>query len=357
MRLLSLECRDFRCLECLRFLPAPGVNIIRGENAQGKTTLLEALLFAATSKSHRTAAEPELARHGAPGFSVRLKVARRDREVALDAFWHEGAKRFRINGAPQQRVSDILGKVHVVFFCPEDVELVKGGASARRRFLDMELSQLSPGYLAALQQYRAVLRQRNELLRGYRPDPDLLEVWDAQLGAHGALLMQERAAYAGELAELAHAAYADIAGGESLELRYEPDIDGPGEILAQLKRVRASDLKRGMTTRGPHRDDLEIRIDAKGARQFASQGQQKSAAIALKVAEARLIRQRVGEWPILMLDEVLAELDDSRARRLFAAVDPEVQCLVTTTELDGRPDRFGADWTSHRMHRGAITQE
>ncbi|HNT88663.1 MAG TPA: DNA replication/repair protein RecF, partial [Candidatus Hydrogenedentes bacterium] len=352
--LIRVACRDFRCLAETAFEPAPGTTLLRGANAQGKTSLFEAVLFAAVTKSHRTNQDAELVRHGCPGFHVRLDALRADREVTIDARWREGIKRFQVNGVPQTRLSDILGKIHVVLFCPEDAELVRGGAAIRRRFLDMEISQVSPPYLNALQQYRQALRQRNELLRRQESDPAMFDVWEAQLARDGATLMREREAYIQELARHGADAYARLAEQEPLALAYRPDVPDPDQLAAALVKARDTDLKRAATTRGPHRDDLDIHIADKSARLFASQGQQKTAALVLKLAELELVKARAGEYPVLMLDEVLAELDEARARRLVAAIPRETQCLVTTTELEPRPGRFGADWAEFRIERGTV---
>ena len=335
MYLEQLTCKGFRGLSNIQFRPAPGLNVICGRNAQGKTSVLEAILFLATSKSHRTNAEKELVQHGAEGFRLQGQVRRMDREVEIVAAWWNGVKRFKVNGVAQSRVSDILGKVNVVLFSPEDVALVKGAAGLRRRFLDMELSQLQPHYLNALQQYRQVLRQRNQILRDRHPDPALIAVWDTQLATHGATLMTERKAFLTDLGVRSRAAYRAIAAEEDLTLVYQPDVKS--EPLEDLfRRTHTSDIRRGMTTRGPHLDDFEFVIADRPARSFASQGQQKTAALAVKLAELELVKSRIGEYPILMLDEVLAELDERRAEQLHAAIGPEAQCLLTTAHVDAR---------------------
>jgi len=356
MRLVRAACRDFRCLDDVVFEPAPGLTLLRGANGQGKTSLLEAILYGTTTRSHRTNQDAELARHGAQAFYVRIEGWRADHEICIEAGWRQGAKRFKVNGVAQTRLSDILGKIHVVLFCPEDVDLVRGGAASRRRFLDMGISQVSPVYLNALQQYRQALRQRNELLRKQEADAALLDVWDVQLAREGAILMRERERYVLELARYAGDAYGRIAERERLSLAYHPDVPDPGQFGAALLKMRDTDLRRGMTGRGPHRDDVHIHIAEQPARQFALQGQQKTAALALKLAELEVVRARAGEYPVMMLDEVLAELDEARARRLVAAIAPEVQCLVTTTELEPRPGRFGSDWTAYRIERGKIEE-
>ena len=354
MYLTKVECRTFRCLSQVSFEPLQGVNIIRGHNAQGKTSVLEAVFFAATSKSHRTNIERDLVQHGADGFRVALWAERHDRGVSIEAAWQKGTKRFKVNGIPQTRISDILGRFRAVFFSPEDIELVKGGGATRRRFLDMEISQIHPSYLAALQQYRQVLRQRNELLRSHTPDPNLLAVWDAQLVQHGTVLIRERAAYLTQLGALAKQAYGHVATGESLDLVYAPDVKEPADLADTLERSRATDIQRRVTQHGPHRDDFEVCIDGRPARAFASQGQQKTAALAVKLAELELVKARTGEYPVLMLDEVLAELDEARSQHLFRAIDGEVQCILTTTGVDTRPRPFDGPCEHFRIQGGCL---
>lgn len=357
MHLTCVEARDFRCLRNISFAPALGINLLRGDNAQGKTSVLEAVLYAATSKSHRTNSDEDLVFHGAPGFRIRVDAARQDRAVNVEAIFWEGAKRFKVNGVAQPRLSDILGRLHVVMFSPDDVELVRGGASGRRRFLDMELSQISAPYLGALQQYRQTLRQRNELLRAYKADPDLFEVWDEQLARQGAVLVAVRGEYIAQLAPLTSAVHARIAEGESMLLEYTPDVRSEQEFREVLTRNRAGDQKRGQTGRGPHRDDLSVHVAGQPARAFASQGQQKTAALALKLAELELIHTRVGEYPVLLLDEVLAELDEHRAAQLFDTIPDAVQCFVTTTEVRLSTRRFTRNASSFRIQAGTLQPE
>ena len=354
MRLTRVVCRTFRRLADVDFAPTPGVNVVSGENAQGKTSLLEAVLYAATTKSHRTAQETELAAHGGEGFHVRIEAERGGRPVEIEVNWWRGEKRFKINGIPQTRLSDILGRLNVVLFVPDDAALVKGAASVRRRFLDMELSQISPPYLAALQQYRQALRQRNELLRAVNPAEDMIDLWDVQLAQYGQTLGAVRAAFVEELSALAGPLYAGIAGGEPMTAVYEPDVKANDDIAAALARSRAADLRQRVTTRGPHRDDMELLIDGRPARTFGSQGQQKTAVLAMKLAEVELVRRRTGEVPVLMLDEVLAELDPHRARRLFESIPADTQVLATTTRPELPAGVAGTDPALFRIHGGIL---
>jgi DNA replication and repair protein RecF len=354
MQLMELECRGFRSLETLQFRPEPGLNVIRGGNAQGKTTVLEAILYVATSKSHRTTNENDLVQHGAEQFHVTAKARADQGAVGLEAHWWKGAKRFKVNGVTQARISDILGRMRVVFFSPEDVALVKEGAGGRRRFLDMELSQVDSVYLSALQQYRQVLRQRNELLRSFKADEDLIAVWDVQLAQHGQAIIQTRHDFIAQLCPLAAEAHGRIARNEALTLSYRPNIRLDEDLAQVFDRTRQGDMRRKNTTRGPHRDDMGIDVSGHPARSHGSQGQQRTAALALKLAELELVRQRTQEYPVLLLDEVLAELDAHRARELFKAIHDDVQAIVTTTDLETTQKQFGKQCALFQIERGQL---
>lgn len=354
MNITRFTCDGFRCLTEINVSFAPTLNVIYGGNAQGKTSLLEAILFATTSKSHRTSNESDLVEHNAESFRIALDSHRADREVRLESNFYRGAKRYKVNGVAQTRVSEILGKVNTVFFSPEDISLVKGSASLRRKFLDMELSQLHAPYLNALQQYRQVLKQRNELLRRNTTDETLLEIWEEQLVQHGTLVIEKRTEFLEELKPLAIEAYRKIAGGERFSLAYVADVSEPGELGKILAQSRSTDIRRKVTTRGPHRDDIEFFIDDQPARTKASQGQQKSAALALKLSELEWVKERIGEYPVLMLDEVLAELDPARSVRLFEAIPHEVQCLITTTQPDLEALLGERSVKTFHIHQGTI---
>jgi DNA replication and repair protein RecF len=354
MRLCQVSIDGFRLLRDVKLVPGPGVNVISGGNAQGKTSVLEAILYCVTARSHRTQNDRELVRHGEEGFRLRLEVERRDRSVLLEAYAWQGARRFKVQGVAQTRTSDLLGQAHVVFFSPEDVEIVRGTAAVRRRFLDMALSQLLPTYLHALQQYRLILRQRNELLRSRQPDEAQLEAWDAPLVQHAAVIIRERRAFLEELAGGAEAAYARIAPTEALRMAYEPSAASGEDLARLLVKNRGADLRNGVTGRGPHRDDFALGVGETAARTFGSQGQQRTAALAVKLAEVGLVHARTGEYPVLMLDDVLSELDADRSRRLFEALDDSVQCLLTTTDLTLGQEVFGARAAHFRVEGGRV---
>ncbi len=354
MVLCNLKTEGFRCLTALEFTPGEGLNVIAGDNAQGKTSILEAILFAATSKSHRTTREAELVQYGRPGFRVHASGQRNSRSVTVDATWWQGEKRFKVNGVAQGKVSDILGKMPVVFFSPEDVALVRGSAAVRRKFLDMEISQLEPAYLRALQQYRTALKQRNELLKQNGREPALLDAWDEQLIRHGRVLVERRNAFIKELGCAAVAAYETIASQEPFTLRYLPDVSPDQDHARVLTQYRERDRSQGLTNRGPHRDDFELTVSGKPARHFASQGQQRTAALALKLAELKLVCERIGEYPVFMLDDVLSELDAKRSERLFQAIPQTVQCLVTTTAMTAPAAPSGVHCTCFHIRSGTL---
>jgi len=356
MRLTELTCDGFRSLTDIHFTPGAALNVIRGDNAQGKTTLLEAILYLATSKSHRTNVEQELVRRGDEGFRITGVVDREDRTITLEAAWWRRAKRFRINGVAVTKLSEILGRVNIVFFAPEDVDIVRGTASERRHFLDMELSQLNPPYLSALQHYRDVLRQRNELLKGDKPDVDLLAVLDEQAASHGHRIIRARAEFVEALSGYTTEAYGAIAGGEALGLAYDPDVSPRADLAEVLGEARDTDLRRGTTTRGPHRDDMTFVIGREPARSFGSQGQQRTASLALKFAEVSLVKDRTGGYPILMLDDVLSELDRDRSAALFAAIPEGVQCLLTTTEREHQDALFGPEAAYFTIKGGRLAE-
>jgi DNA replication and repair protein RecF len=354
MRLRRLQCDGFRCLKAIDFSPGDGLTFLRGKNAQGKTSVLESILYAATSKSHRTNTEKDLVDKDGDGFRITIDAQGLERNVTLEAFWRQGAKRFKVNGVALERVSDILGHVSTILFSPEDTALVRGGASVRRAFMDMELSQLSPVYLNALQDYRKALRQRNELLRQPRVSRDLLEAWDPQLARAGSELIAQRTAYLEELSELAQNAYRILSDGEALRAAYKPDVAPDEDLDDLLQRSADNDIRRRQTTRGPHRDDITLAIEGQPARSHGSQGQQKTAALCLRLADLELVKRRNGEYPVLMLDEVFSELDAERARRLFEYIDPEVQCIITTTETDPAWNPTGRDTTQFLMETGQL---
>jgi len=347
VKLKKIELSQYRNYESLRLETDHMVNIFIGPNAQGKTNLLEAIFVLALARSHRTSRDRELIRWNSATARAYGEAERRHGRVTLEIVFTEQGKRAKVNGLEQRRLSEFVGTLNVVMFAPEDLEIVKGAPGVRRRFLDMEIGQIHPGYLHAMQQYGKVLMQRNRYLKTAGPGArsGLLEVWDEQLAAWGVKLMKKRQHFIVTLQRWAASIHAGITGGrEELAVEYRPSFEmeeGEEEavladrFMVKLSQAREQELRRGMTLVGPHRDDLVLRINGMEAQTYGSQGQQRTAALSLKLAEIELIREETGEYPVLLLDDVLSELDRSRQTMLIDTFQHKVQTFITTTSLDG----------------------
>ncbi|GHU67729.1 DNA replication and repair protein RecF [Clostridia bacterium] len=331
------------------------VNIITGKNAQGKTNLIEAINLLSMGKSFRTRKESEMIRFGEVSCLVKGMFLKQGRPygtaVELRVNGHGGgsgsghggggkAHTYFVNGAEMLSVADILGGVYTVVFSPEDLRIVKGEPEVRRRFLDRGLILLRPLYYHKLKQYRAVLKSRNALLKAERVSIDLIDIYDEQLAAAGAAVMEERFRHTSALSAAAKRADAMLTDEkESIEIGYRPNIaaekaEDAKEIFGEtLRRGRERDLLMKSTEAGPHRDDLSLVVDGKDLRTYGSQGQQRTAAIALRLAEKELVRQETGEEAILLLDDVMSELDADRQGRLLERFGAN-QIFVTAAVLD-----------------------
>lgn len=329
----------FRNLKQGEVFLSPGLNLLHGDNAQGKTNFLEAVYLSATGRSLRTRQDKEMIAFGESDAHVQTFVKRDRRTDRIDVHLKkEGKKGIALNGVPLRRSSELFGVLHPVIFSPEDLQLIKNAPSQRRRFIDMEICQLSGVYYHSLQQYYHVLKQRNFLLKNlrYRKD-DLatLPVWDAQLASYGVKIQQARGAFVAQLGELAAQAHSRISGGkEVLSLVYKQNTP-PEELEERLRASLDRDILLGQTTPGPHRDDILFLLDGQEVRTFGSQGQQRTAALSAKLAEIALIRRETQENPVLLLDDVLSELDDSRQRYLWDSVG-EVQTILTCTGMEDK---------------------
>ena len=340
MRILQIELTNFRNYAHCVFAPEKGINLIVGENAQGKTNLLEAVFYCCFGRSHRTSRDRDLIRYEAPFARIDVRSERtattHDIRVLLP---RDEGRKVRVDGAKLTRIGELMGLTTCVLFAPEHLSIVKDGPVERRRFLDMELSQTYPAYFFLLQQYMRALRQRNTLLRALKEQPQLratLPVWDQQLSSLGSKILRYRAAFCETLSRLAAENHREISGGrEQLSVTYKPDLEAPDEaaFLRALEQAQKEDLRRATTTRGVHRDEMALDLDGREIRAFGSQGQQRTAALALKLSELDLLRSVTGEWPILMLDDVMSELDERRQRYLLERILP-VQTLITATAED-----------------------
>jgi len=357
MRIAAVQLYNFRNYEKLAFCPAEGLHILSGRNAAGKTNILEALFLCALGRSHRTAHDAELVRSGQNEGSCIVTVQSRTgtRRVAC-ALYSKERKRFSVNGKPLSRTGELMGNLNAVLFSPEDLALIKGGPGERRRFLDMELSQTRPAYYYALQQYRYVLAQRNALLKEPGAAVAQMEAWEEKLAKLGAILTVWRAELCAELAREAARTHERLSGGERLRIGYQPNLPlfSEAEMEARMLRLlahnRERDALRGATSVGPHRDDFLLETDGKDARIYGSQGQQRSAALALRLALIPIVEARCGEKPVLLLDDVLSELDASRQVALLTAAQ-DCQTFLTCTEP---PELSGRKAHLYRVENGSV---
>ncbi len=331
MRVVFLFALQFRNHERLEVAFTDGLNLVVGPNGAGKTNLLEALDMAATGRSHRARRDAEVVRRGADWAVVRAVFHAGGREhrseVRVD---RSGLKHLRADGVPTGRAG-LLGRAVLVWSGPEDTQVVSGPAAQRRALLDGLLCQLSAAYYDALLRYHRVVRQRNRLLQAQAP-AHVLEVWDQQLVELGVRLTERRAGLVARMAGPA-GEWAERLGCGAVAVRYRPswppDVRGAAERLGKARR---EEYRRGTSLVGPHRDDVEILLDGLEARHFASRGQQRAVVLALRLAEREVVRDEVGEDPVLLLDDVLADLDRDRTRRLLRSLEGGPQVVATATD-------------------------
>ena len=333
----SIELKNYRNYDKLHMDFSHGTNILYGDNAQGKTNILEAIYVCATTKSHRGSKDKEIIQFDRDESHIKLNVRKRDVPYRIDMHLKKNrAKGVAVNGVPIKKASELFGIVNVVFFSPEDLNLIKNGPAERRRFIDLELCQLNKLYVHSLVQYNKIVTQRNKLLKDimFRPDyEETLDIWDMQLVQYGRDVIRCREAFVGQLNDLIGGIHRQLSGEkESLHISYEPNVT-VDMFEDTLRKSRPSDLKQRTTLTGPHRDDLSFIINDIDIRRFGSQGQQRTAALSLKLAEIELVKKIVNDYPILLLDDVLSELDGSRQNHLLSGIN-HIQTMITCTGLE-----------------------
>ncbi|MCR4601788.1 MAG: DNA replication/repair protein RecF [Clostridia bacterium] len=339
----ELEIENFRNYEHQKISFNEKVNVITGKNAQGKTNLIEALYIMSLARSFRTPRDNELIRFGSDLARVRALVSRDGEDSEIEIGLMKNKKSIRVDGVNLRKISDFIDNVLIVVFSPDDLRIVKEDPSKRRGFMDRELCQMKPVYYDDLSNYKRILNQRNALLKDRNPDENMLDVWDEELVIRGARIMSERAGFVKMLDRISSGIHFSISDGrENLRACYEPSVKIPEDadisqirdlFRNELRTRRTGDIDRRMTTAGPHRDDIKIEIDGTDVRKYGSQGQQRSAALSMKLAEIDLIKEETGTDPILLLDDVLSELDSSRQKKLIKSFE-DIQIFITTTELD-----------------------
>ncbi len=337
MYIQSLELKNYRNYDRLIIEFSSGTNILYGDNAQGKTNILEAVYLGATTKSHRGSKDKEIIRFGENESHIRIHLMKQDIGHQIDMHLKKSrTKGAAIDRIPIKRSSDLLGFVPVIFFSPEDLSIIKNGPSERRKFLDIELSQLEKMYLHQLSSYNRVMAQRNNLLKQLAYQRELLDTldsWDLQLVKYGSEVIRYRQKFIEDLNEIIREIHKNLTGKkEKIVLKYDYSVNYD-EFLTVLQRKREIDLKYASTGAGPHRDDIEFLVNGIDIRKFGSQGQQRTAALSLKLAQIELVKRQTGETPILLLDDVLSELDSSRKNYLLDSIK-DIQTLITCTGLE-----------------------
>jgi DNA replication and repair protein RecF len=354
MLLERLRLRNFRNYASLDIELFPGKNVLLGNNGQGKTNIMEAIYLCGTGKSYRTSRDTDLIRWGESTFYTASRFLRKNGDLLVEvACSLERGKRIRLNGVHQDMGMEYIGAANVVIFGPDDLRIIKGGPVERRKFMDLEISAVHERYRKDLANYRRILTQRNTFLKdarhlvGSMHGKAALDVWDEQLVSVGARVMVKRAKVIDDLSVLAQNAYKEISSSGLLELTYRPSFEVVDScptdeqemtqkwsalFRKELLRLRQAELMRGITLAGPHRDDITFTLDGVDMRAFSSQGQQRTAVLALRLAELEFIRNEMGEDAILLLDDVSSELDPSKRAHLWKYIDRGIQTVITTTD-------------------------
>ena len=337
MKLKKIKLQNFRNYEALSIQLDENTNIFYGNNAQGKTNILEAVSVAATTKSHRNAKDKELIHFENNEAHIEIELEKNNLEYVVDVHLKKHSpKGIAINKIPIKRASELFGVVNIVFFSPEDLNIIKNGPSERRKFIDLELSQLNKVYLSDLVSYNKVIMQRNKLLKSGINKQDLLinlEIWDEQLVKYGSKIISERSKFIKDTNKIIQSIHLELSDNkEKLDLKYEKNVEVINFHQA-IKKYRDRDIQMKCTTVGPHKDDLGVYINNFDIRKFGSQGQQRTAALSLKLAEIELVKERINDTPILLLDDVLSELDQSRQHILLDKICG-IQTLVSCTGVE-----------------------
>lgn len=336
MIIKELYLKNFRNYNYQKIVFDSRVNIIYGDNAQGKTNLLEAIYISATSKSQRSRNCKDFILFGEESAHIKTGIKKENLDYMIDVHIKDNGKGIAINKYPIVRSSELFEVVDVVFFSPEDLSIIKNGPSERRKWLDHNLISMSKNYYNHLLSYNKVLKSRNILLHDMiynKSDENMMDIWDMQLVSYGEKLIELRFDFISRLNEIIKPIYAEISGKkDKIEIRYINNVNKE-DFEKKLKSACDRDMKTGYTSVGPHRDDILFLINGKDARQYASQGQQKSSVVSLKLSEIDLIRELKKDTPILLLDDVLSELDSKRQHFLLNCIK-EIQTIITCTGID-----------------------
>lgn len=371
MNLETLQLRNFRNYEKADIFFDNSVNVIIGENAQGKTNVLEAIYILAMAKSHRTPYHKELIHWDEEYAKIEGRIQKRHGDLPLELILSNKGKKAKVNHLEKKKLSNYIGTLNVVMFAPEDLNLVKGSPGVRRRFIDMEIGQVQPVYMHVLNQYHKLLIQRNALLKDLQKKREsshmMLDILTTQMCELAAKIVKKRYEFINLLQHWAEPIHSSVSRNlETLKIQYNSAIKvSDGEDLSNMiegyegkfSKLKEREIDRGVTLAGPHRDDLSLFVNGKDVQTYGSQGQQRTTALSLKLAEIELIHNEVGEYPLLLLDDVLSELDDYRQSHLLNTIQGKVQTFVTTTSVNGIDHDTLKQASAYRVSQGTIQKE
>lgn len=341
MMIKRLHIRNFRNYQNVDVSFPPGIQMILGKNAQGKTNLLEAILYLSTTRSHRSNDDRDLIRYGEELFVVEGEISRHNRTIQLKAVGKDNKKHLMIYNETIRKVSQFIGECNVIMFCPDDLMLFQAAPRYRRRFIDIEISKMSKVYTQTLLQANKLLKQRNQCLKLNKVDPVFLEILDEQLADKEITIMEQRKSFLNKLVKYAQPFYQDLSNdGTVLSCCYHTFISnidkekGKEEIILKRNKVKERDLVLKQTTIGCHKDDVTFYLNDHPIEEYASQGQKRCVLLAMKIGLVHMIYQLTKEYPILLLDDVLSELDQERRKRLIFSLPKEVQIFISITDFD-----------------------
>ena len=349
MIIKSLELMNFRNYEFLDLKFSEGTNILYGDNAQGKTNVLEAIYLSATTKSHKGSKDKDIVRFDKEEAHIRTYLEKEGIEYKIDMHLRKNkSKGVAVDGQKLKKAADLLGLLNIVFFSPEDLNIIKNGPAERRRFVDMELCQLDNFYLYNLNHYNKIVNQRNKLLKDMYWNSELKEtlgIWDMQLVSFGSKIIERRRLFTEQLNEIIFDIHRKLSGDkEDIRIHYEPDVEIE-EFENRLKLNQERDMKAKMTSAGPHRDDFSFFVGDVDIRKYGSQGQQRTAALSLKLSEIELVKKITKDTPVLLLDDVLSELDSNRRNFLLDSIG-DIQTIITCTGLE--------EFVNHRFEMNKV---
>lgn len=361
MYVKKLKLINYRNYENLEIDLGKHVNVFMGDNAQGKTNILEAIYYCGFAKSHRTSKDKELINWNGDISFISVSVAkdRLDKKIDINIL-KDGKKVIRVNSIKINKIGELFGTFNVVMFSPEDLKIIKDSPGVRRRFIDMELCQLDSKYYYNLVQYNKVMNERNIVLKNKNLDLDMLDIYDMQLANFGSYIIEKRLLYLKSLNKYSEDIHKEITSGkEIIEFKYNSTIKNlnniQDEFYETLIKNRKRDVDKGITSHGPHRDDFSVYINNVDTKSFGSQGQQRTAVLTMKFASLRIIKEITGEYPVLLLDDVLSELDFNRKRYILKSIN-DIQTIITCTGIEDLSDYLDKDSKLFKVKEGIVSK-